>query len=224
MFVRSSGVVVVVVAAVAYYARRERVFARSELAAFDGVERKEIYMAIMGKVFDVTTGSKFYAKGKSYAFYAGTDGSLSFVTGDFKNNITDNVSSLTPTELYNLLTWVNGTYYSKYIYKGKLEGYFYDRRGHPTPEMRSIEQLVAQEREDMKKREHDEVMYPKCSARRSRTEHRVWCADPLVPRRRSVFGGKERCACVALDQASAAAADFGPYPDCPPSNSSCNRI
>lgn len=201
-----------------------KVFSKAELAAYDGVAREEIFMSIMGQVFDVTQGARFYQhRTGGYDFFAATDGSLAFVTGDFKENVTDDVSSLTPTQLYQLSGWVTDTYHAKYVYKGLLDGYFYDSRGRETENMRRIQMLIAQEEIDMKKRKEDEKLYPKCNSKRAKGVNLVWCVGQRVPRKRSIYGGAERCACIVDADAADADQHNVQYPNCPRTNSTCPR-
>ena len=59
---------------------RQRVLSRAELATH--VEGgSSIYLAILGHVFDVTKGSRFYTGDSQYAFFAGKDATRAFVTG-----------------------------------------------------------------------------------------------------------------------------------------------
>ena len=45
---------------------------KDELAAYDAkVSKGKIYLAILGKVFDVTVGKEHYGKGASYSFFTG---------------------------------------------------------------------------------------------------------------------------------------------------------
>lgn len=60
-------------------------YSASSLAIFDGTdEAQPIYIALEGKVYDVTEGKKFYAVGGMYHFLAGTDGTtlLKVMGGD----------------------------------------------------------------------------------------------------------------------------------------------
>ncbi|XP_030544462.1 probable steroid-binding protein 3 [Rhodamnia argentea] len=51
-------------------------FKPSELIQFNGTDpSKPIYVAIKGRVFDVTTGKSFYGPGGAYAMFAGKDAS-----------------------------------------------------------------------------------------------------------------------------------------------------
>ena len=106
------------------YRRREtgpRVFTKAELARYVDTQNG-LKVAICGQVFDVTKGAEFYAKGAGYGFFAGRDASLAFATGNFKTNLTDNVSSLADAQLLELQNWVNETYHKKYVYEGVAAG------------------------------------------------------------------------------------------------------
>ncbi|MCL7039027.1 hypothetical protein MKW94_025910 [Papaver nudicaule] len=47
-----------------------------QLKQFDGSdESKPIYVALKGRIFDVTTGKSFYGPGGSYCMFAGKDAS-----------------------------------------------------------------------------------------------------------------------------------------------------
>ncbi len=50
-------------------------FTRNELQKFNGVTKPEVYLAVGGKVFDVTSGAGFYGPGGPYAIFAGHDAS-----------------------------------------------------------------------------------------------------------------------------------------------------
>ena len=101
--------------------RGPRVFTKTELAKYVDT-RTGLKVAICGQVFDVTKGAEFYAKGAGYGFFAGRDASLAFATGNFKTNLTDNVSSLADAQLLELQNWVNETYHKKYVYEGVAVG------------------------------------------------------------------------------------------------------
>lgn len=48
-----------------------RVFTKEELAKYKGEDGSDIYIALMGRVFDVTRGRDFYGPGGGYAFFSG---------------------------------------------------------------------------------------------------------------------------------------------------------
>ncbi len=41
---------------------------------------------MLGEVFDVTAGRRFYAPPSHYSYFSGKDGSRAFVTGEFSND------------------------------------------------------------------------------------------------------------------------------------------
>jgi hypothetical protein len=81
-----------------------------------------IYLAIDGKVFDVTAGKEFYSKNSGYGSLAGKDGSRSFVTGCFGEFVTHDVRGLSEKELVSLNEWVEFyENHKKYFYVGRVE-------------------------------------------------------------------------------------------------------
>ena len=106
---------------------------KDELRRFDGsVEGQPIYLAIAGRVFDVTNGARHYAPGGGYDFFAGVDGSRAFVTGDFTpEGLTDDVSGFSAAQHLELLRWIDGTYAqgnkAGYTEVGRVAGYWFVR-------------------------------------------------------------------------------------------------
>lgn len=49
----------------------DSLFSPSELELYDGIHKPEIYLAILGNVFDVTKGAKHYGPGQAYNVFAG---------------------------------------------------------------------------------------------------------------------------------------------------------
>lgn len=50
-------------------------FSRSELALYNGVDKPELYVAIRGLIYDVTSNQKSYGPGKAYNRLVGRDAS-----------------------------------------------------------------------------------------------------------------------------------------------------
>ncbi|XP_022131551.1 probable steroid-binding protein 3 [Momordica charantia] len=64
-----------------------------QLIAYNGTDpSKPIYVAVKGRVFDVTTGSSFYGPGGAYAMFAGKDASRALAK--MTKNEEDIISSL----------------------------------------------------------------------------------------------------------------------------------
>jgi membrane-associated progesterone receptor component len=79
----------------------------AQLRAYDGSDpSKPIYLAIRGKVYDVTSGRSFYGPGGSYAMFAGREaaralGKMSKEEAD----ISGDLSGLSDKELGVLADW-----------------------------------------------------------------------------------------------------------------------
>jgi predicted heme/steroid binding protein len=52
---------------------------RSELAKFTGLDNGPIYLAVRGRIYDVSSGRAHYGPGQGYAGFSGRDASRSFV-------------------------------------------------------------------------------------------------------------------------------------------------
>ena len=80
-----------------------------------------IYLAVLGRVFDVTKGADYYGPGAGgYSGFAGRDGSRAFVTGKFDDEgLVDDVADLTDDQLFSIFDWLD--FYlkeEKYIFMG----------------------------------------------------------------------------------------------------------
>lgn len=100
----------------------ERVFTVEELAQYDGSDPdKPIYLALLGKVYDVTAGRNYYGPGGGYSFFAGRDATRSYITGCFQTHLTHDLRGLSEGEIKNLDQWVSMYANSeKYFYVGTV--------------------------------------------------------------------------------------------------------
>jgi hypothetical protein len=125
-----------------------RVVSEEELADKVGQEYgdSELWMSIMGEVYDVTTGGTFYGKNESYSIFAGRDASVPFITGVFTpEEALKGLDVLDPDQLYSLDTWRK--FYEdveQYPFVGLLEGRLYDKDGNPTEELTAVRVLIAE--------------------------------------------------------------------------------
>ncbi|KAF5206000.1 Membrane steroid-binding protein [Thalictrum thalictroides] len=80
---------------------------KEQLKQFDGSDSsKPIYVAIKGRIFDVSTGKSFYGPGGSYYMFAGKDASRAL--GKMSKNeedVTDSLDGLTDKEMGVLDDW-----------------------------------------------------------------------------------------------------------------------
>ncbi|KDP33496.1 hypothetical protein JCGZ_07067 [Jatropha curcas] len=82
-------------------------FTAEQLAQYNGTDpSKPIYIAVKGRVFDVTAGNSFYGPGGSYAMFAGKDASRALAKMS-KNDedISPSLDGLTEKEIGVLNDW-----------------------------------------------------------------------------------------------------------------------
>ncbi|XP_074280443.1 putative steroid-binding protein 3 [Silene latifolia] len=78
-----------------------------QLKQYDGSDpSKPIYVAIKGRVFDVTTGRSFYGPGGAYAMFAGKDASRALAKmSKEEDDVVSSLDGLTDKELGVLADW-----------------------------------------------------------------------------------------------------------------------
>ncbi|OQV20682.1 putative Neuferricin [Hypsibius exemplaris] len=215
------------------------IWAKEELAKFTGVDEKlPVLLAYMGKVYDVSKGRRHYGPGGSYQFFSGKDATRSFLTGDFKNDLTDNLDGIAESSYGDIENWDN-TYSKSADYKqvGVLCGYFYQcvgdkNPGQPTEKLLHVERMAAKSKVDAAKENEIFVEFPQCNSEWSQEKGgRVWCSDKSGGIDRNWSGlprlfltqkdGKKstRCACVHPDKVKDPRVEL--YPSCPPDADSC---
>eukprot|EP00887_Chlorella_sp_A99_P004511 scaffold34.g4511.t1 len=119
-------------------------FTPEELRKYDGGQSHRIYLAVMGQVYDVTHGRKHYGIHGGYAVFAAVDASRAYITGKFKEDLTDDVADFTPEQFEDLVGWREFyAKHSRYRAVGKVVGRFYDSDGQATPLLASAEAQAA---------------------------------------------------------------------------------
>jgi len=124
-----------------------RIITKDELATKNGKDSDELWLAILGEVYNVTAGAQYYKEGATYHVFVGRDGSAAFVTGNFTPEAAEAAvyTTLEPTQLSSLETWRE--FYqdeAKYPFLGLLEGELYDRNGQPTEEMMRVQVAITE--------------------------------------------------------------------------------
>ncbi|KAI5293767.1 hypothetical protein KEM52_005248 [Ascosphaera acerosa] len=110
-----------------------RVYTPATLLPFNGQERDSVYLAVNGKVYDVTAGRNFYGPGGPYANFAGRDASRGLACQSFDPEMLtedlagplDDLKDLTAEQRDNLASWEE-RFDAKYLVVGKLVP-----EGHP---------------------------------------------------------------------------------------------
>lgn len=184
------------------------VFSKQELEKYVGEDGSPgLYLAILGEVFDVSKGAKHYGPKGGYHFFTGKDGTKAFITGEFNDEgIVEDVSGLSNSQLVELEEWSN-FYKRDYIYKGVLDGHYYDASGKPKPSLLKVHENIKLGKVYREKEKEDEKKFPSCNSEWTQASGgRVWCSDRSggikrdwegVPRIYHKPGSKStRCACI----------------------------
>ncbi|KAL1417230.1 hypothetical protein MTO96_027108 [Rhipicephalus appendiculatus] len=109
------------------------VFTPEELARYDGSgDSLGLYLAVLGRVYDVSKGAEHYRPGGGYSQFAGRDASRAYITGEFtEEGLTDDLNGISDENLLAFSQWVD--FYEKdYTFVGKLAGRYYTNEGQPT--------------------------------------------------------------------------------------------
>ena len=104
-----------------------RTFTPPDLKDYNGEKGMPVYLAVRGKVFDVTPGKNFYGPGGPYENFAGRDASRGLACGSFDADMLtadlqgplDTLEGLSPEELEALQDW-ELRFLDKYLVVGKL--------------------------------------------------------------------------------------------------------
>jgi membrane-associated progesterone receptor component len=104
-----------------------RTFTPRTLRPNDGENGAPVYLAVRGRVFDVSSGRNFYGPGGPYANFAGRDASRGLAFHSFDEDMLtkdldgplDKLEDLGPEELSALRDWEE-RFESKYLVVGKL--------------------------------------------------------------------------------------------------------
>ncbi|OXB64762.1 hypothetical protein ASZ78_016289 [Callipepla squamata] len=94
---------------------RPRVLSAAELRRHRGAPGDPgLYVALLGRVFDVQRGRTHYGPGGAYSGLAGRDATRAFATGDFTpSGLVDDVSALSAAEMLAVHGWL-AFYSAKY--------------------------------------------------------------------------------------------------------------
>jgi membrane-associated progesterone receptor component len=104
-----------------------RAFTPPELKPYNGEKNMPVYIAVRGKVFDVTPGRHFYGPGGPYENFAGRDASRGLACNSFDEDMLtkdlegplDSLDGLESEEMESLQGWEE-RFSEKYLVVGNL--------------------------------------------------------------------------------------------------------
>lgn len=104
-----------------------RTFTPPELKPYNGEKMMPVYIAVRGKVFDVTPGRHFYGPGGPYENFAGRDASRGLACNSFDEDMLtkdlegplDSLDGLESEEMESLQGWEE-RFSEKYLVVGNL--------------------------------------------------------------------------------------------------------
>ncbi|XP_053426313.1 neuferricin isoform X3 [Nycticebus coucang] len=159
-----------------------RLFVPEDLARYRGGPGDPgLYLALLGRVYDVSSGRRHYEPGAQYSGFAGRDASRAFVTGDYTEaSLVDDVSDLSSSEMLILQNW-RSFYEKNYVLVGRVRGRFYREDGLPTPELMRVEAMITEALEANKQELKVKQKFPPCNAEWSSTRgSRFWCSQESI--------------------------------------------
>uniref|UniRef100_A0A0K0DXH5 Cytochrome b5 heme-binding domain-containing protein n=1 Tax=Strongyloides stercoralis TaxID=6248 RepID=A0A0K0DXH5_STRER len=169
------------------------VLTKEQLNLFDGSRpSKPTCLAIMGRIYDVSRGSKHYSPGGAYHSLAGKDATRAFVTGDFSEE--------------GIYDWIK-FYEKEYKLVGYLQGTYYTSNGELTEEGEKSKLRLEKALHFRSTQIEEYEVFPPCNSEFHQSNGgRVWCTNRSggikrewagVPRKLFQPSSKSfRCACV----------------------------
>lgn len=121
----------------------------SQLKVFQSSELKDdsrILLSIVGRVFDVSSGHKFYGDDGGYSMLAKKDASRAFGTGIFSpEELIDDLKDLLPGQCVGVNSYLEFYLsHNEYKFVGLLEGRFFNQNGDSTKELDIFEECLAE--------------------------------------------------------------------------------
>lgn len=110
-----------------------------------GKDGGDVWLSVLGEVFDVTSGRDYYAEGTGYSVFAGRDASPSFTTGNFTAaGAEQDLEELTAAQLSGVDGW-RKFYADHETYKkvGVLCCDYYGKDGKPTDKLTKVRERLA---------------------------------------------------------------------------------
>jgi len=160
---------------------KARIFSVEELADHKGDDRsKPLLLAILGDVFDVGPGERFYAPNQGYAQMGGSDASRSFVDLT-ENGQTSSLVDLPSSEIAEVMRWRNEFYrpHKEYNFVGLVNDRYYNDKGERTIELMKLERMQKGSANADEERKKLEKRFMSCNSKHEsgKPNLQLWCDD-----------------------------------------------
>ena len=101
----------------------------------------DVWLSVLGEVFDVTDGRNSYGEGSEYSFFAGKDASPCFSTGKFNDEgLNDSLDDMKESAIGAVTHWRDFFRDDKqYKFIGLLESEYFDKVGSPSEYKKRID-------------------------------------------------------------------------------------
>lgn len=145
-----------------------RVVTEEELATKVAKNGDELWLSILGEVYDVSAGAEYYGQEDGYGIFAGRDATVPFQTGKFdKEGAAETIDSLDHYGILSVEQWRE--FYQneeKYHFVGVLDSYMYDSNGEPTEVLKEFKRKLVDAKIREKKEEEERKV--KAAARKEK--------------------------------------------------------
>lgn len=196
----------------------------SELALHDGSDRsRPLLMAILGEVYDVGPGERFYGPKGGYRGLSGKDASRAMSTGEFDSaGAVPGVEGLDNEAIGGIVDWRKFyREHQEYRFVGYLDGTYYGEDKQPTPELLAVEATGSDVKNQQEVLEQLKNTFKSCNSNtQADPDVEIWCdAQYHGPGTAPVFahlwvGGLPKedqpeawCACLNAERREALLAD-----------------
>ena len=88
--------------------KHEPVYTSSILKRLVETRKDQLFLLVLGRIYDVSKGKQYYGEGGEYSGYCqGKDNTRAFLTADFKKDASDDLSGMSPGECLGIQHWVD---------------------------------------------------------------------------------------------------------------------
>ena len=86
----------------------EPVYTSSILKRLVETRKNQLFLLVLGRIYDVSKGKQYYGEGGEYSGYCqGKDNTRAFLTADFEKDASDDLSGMGPAQCLGIQHWVD---------------------------------------------------------------------------------------------------------------------